>query len=91
MSSLHWCTSNVGDAELHLQGYSLFRNDRQTGVGGGVLLYISENLAAVPCKALNDVGFDDSLWCIIPPSNNDKLLVGVLHRDNNQWLLSIMK
>jgi len=61
-----WCTSNVGDAELHLQSYSLIRNDCQSGVGGGVLLYISENLAAVPCKALTDVGFDNSLWYVIP-------------------------
>ena len=62
-------------------------------MGGGVLLYISENLAAVPCKALNDVSFDNSLW---PLSTNDKLLVGVLYRapsssnDNNQRLLSII-
>jgi len=73
-----WCTSNVGDAELHLKGYDLFCNDRQSGVGGGVLLYISRDLAAVPCKALNDVGFDNSLWCVIPLSGNDKLLVGGL-------------
>jgi len=75
-----WCTSYVCDAELHLQRYSLFHNDRQSGVGGGVLLYISENLAAVPCKALNDVGFDNSLWYTISLSNNDKLLVGVVYR-----------
>ena len=42
-----WCTSDVGDAELHLQRYCLFRYDWQSGVGDGVLLYISENLATV--------------------------------------------
>ena len=85
----------MGDTELHLQGYNLFRNDRKSGVGGGVVLYIHKDLAAVPCKVLNDVGFDNSLWYTIPLSNNDKLLVGVLWApsssiDNNQRLLSIM-
>jgi len=31
----------------------MFRNDRQSGVGGGVLLYIHQDLAAVPCKELD--------------------------------------
>ena len=53
-------------------------------------------MAAVPCKALNDVGFDNSLWYTISVHNNDKLLVGVLYRapsssiENNQRLLSII-
>jgi len=91
-----WCTNDVGDAQLHLQGYNMFRNDRQSGVGGGVLLYIHQDLAAVPCKELNDVGFDNSLWYTISLPNNDELLAGVLYRapsssiDNNQRLLSII-
>jgi len=35
-----WCSDNISDAELHLQGYDLFRDDRLTGVGGGVALYV---------------------------------------------------
>ena len=91
-----WCNSEVGDAELHLQGYNLLRDDRQSGVGGGVMLYIHEELPAVPCKGLNDVGFDNSLWYTISLTNNDMLLVGVLYRapsssiENNQKLLSII-
>jgi len=56
-----WCTRNVGDAQLHLQGYNLFWNDRQT---------IHQDLAVVPCKALNDVGFDNLLWSTISLPNN---------------------
>ena len=29
-----WCSDNVSDAELHLQGYDLFCDDRLTGIGG---------------------------------------------------------
>ena len=57
-----WCNSDVGDAELHLQGYNLVHDDRQSGVGDSVMLYIHEELPVVPCKLLNDVGFDNSLW-----------------------------
>ena len=70
-----WCNSDVGDAELHLQEYNLFRDDRKSGIGGGVMLYIHEGLLAVPCKVLNDVGFDNSLWYTISLTDNDKLLV----------------
>jgi len=74
----------------------LFCNDRQSVVSGGVLLYIAQDLAAVPCKVMNGVDLDNSLWCMIPLPNNDKLLVEVLYRapsssfENNQWLLSII-
>ena len=44
------------------------------------MLYIHEELPAVPCRVLNDVGFDNSLWYTISLTNNDKLLVGVLYR-----------
>ena len=73
-----WCNNDVGDAELHLQGYNLFCDDHQSGVGGGVMLYIHEGLPAVLRKVLNDVGFDNSLWYTISLSDNDKLLVGAL-------------
>jgi len=42
-----WCTGDVGNAELHLQGYDLFHNDRSSGVGGGVMLYVHSELSAV--------------------------------------------
>ena len=74
----------------------MFRDDCQSGVGGGVMLYIHEGLPAVPCKVLNNVCFDNSLWYTISLTDNDKLLVGILYRapsssiDNNQKLLSII-
>ena len=70
----------MGDAELHLGGYSLFCNDRLTGPGGGVMLYVYSELSAVPCKVLNKVGFENSLWYLISLSTTDNLLVGVVYR-----------
>ena len=51
-----WCTNEVGDAELHLKGYDLFRNDCVCGVRGGLMLYVRLDLSAIPCSTLNDVG-----------------------------------
>ena len=91
-----WCSNTVGDVELYLQGYNLFRNDRILGPGGGVILYIHSDLTAVPCKVLNEVGFENSLWYLISLTLTDKLLVGVVYRSpsspdgNNQKLLTII-
>jgi len=59
-----WYNKEVGNAELHLQGYDLFRNDHVCGVGGGVMLFVRSDLSAIPCSTLNDVRFDNSTWCI---------------------------
>ena len=53
------------DAELYLNGYNFFHDDRQFGIGGGVLLYVHSLLFPVPCKVLSDVGFENSLWYLI--------------------------
>ena len=34
-----WCDSKITDAEISLPSYSVYRKDRSTGMGGGVLLY----------------------------------------------------
>ena len=61
-----------------------------------LLLYVHSELSPVPCVKLNEAGVDNSIWCTIPLSNTDKLLVGVVYRapssphDNNQRLLTII-
>ena len=43
-----WVSSSIRDAELALQGYDLFRQDRPVArEGGGVLLYVKSELNAV--------------------------------------------
>ena len=36
-----WATSEVSDAELKIDGFNLYREDRKGMKGGGLLLYIS--------------------------------------------------
>jgi len=70
-----WCNESVIDSEIHLDNYKLYRNDRKSGRGGGVLLYIHCSLFFTPCAALNEVGIEDSVWGTIELSD-DKLLIG---------------
>ena len=45
-----WATAEVDGAELGIGGYVLFRTDRSSTVerrGGGVLLYVREELSPV--------------------------------------------
>ena len=34
-----WLTENIADSFVTLRNYSLFRHDRKSGAGGGILLY----------------------------------------------------
>ena len=41
-----WANNDTTEAELGLEGYVMFRKDRMGRRGGGVLLYIQENIPA---------------------------------------------
>ena len=41
-----WANNDITDAELGLAGYVMFRKDRMGMIGGGMLLYIKENIPA---------------------------------------------
>ena len=44
-----WCNKTIVDAEIAIEGYSMFRLDKDTptGVGGGIILYVLDSLTAV--------------------------------------------
>jgi len=60
-----WCASSVENAELCLKSYNLFHDDRPSGIGGGVLFYLHSSLSATPCGTLSNVGFENSVWCLV--------------------------
>ena len=39
--------ANIGDGEINMNGYTVFRRDRKNRVGGGVLLYVKNNIKAI--------------------------------------------
>ena len=71
-----WCNKDVIDSEINIDGYTLYRKDRSGSKGGGVLLYVDNNLKSVPVNSLNLHTFNDAIWCEI---NVDSVDISVCH------------
>ena len=90
-----WATVDIKDAELSIDGYSMYRMDRKVTRGGGVVLYIKENLRSNIDNKMMSEQFQDSVWCSVK-TNEKTLLIGVCYRspqsskENNMKLLSVM-
>jgi len=88
-------TSYVNDAEISLDGFNLFRQDRQGRVGGGLALYISNRWKSSLCTDMMQQGFNESLWCTVS-TNQGSLLIGLFYRSptsdiiNNARLLTLL-
>ena len=78
-----WCSEDIQDAEIKLNNHSIHRGDKQSGKGGGVILYMLNSLRSLPCSALNSLEINDSVWCTITLSNNDLLLAELIYRSPN--------
>ncbi|MFZ2537776.1 MAG: endonuclease/exonuclease/phosphatase family protein, partial [Oscillospiraceae bacterium] len=73
-----WANENINDSEINFKGYTLFRNDRKNKVGGGVLLYVKNELASIRQEDVeNDI--NETVWCEIV-IENEKTLIGVCYR-----------
>lgn len=51
-----WLTDNILQSEVNLNGFTLYRKDRcrvRPGRGGGVMLYIRNDVKSVECHELN--------------------------------------
>lgn len=70
-----WRTDSVSDGELHLKGYNLFRADRKSSSGGGILLYLHESLSATLCVPFMDFDIDNALWCSVILEDKDDTII----------------
>ena len=74
-----WAWSQVLDSELLLQGYDIFRQDREVDrAGGGVLLYVRSTLNAV--KFIPKTHYPEHVWCCLLDSHQNQVHVGVCYR-----------
>jgi hypothetical protein len=82
-----WANEDIGDAELGIEGYDLFRHDRPTGnKGGGVLLYVKHSLSAVEFTPL--AKFPEQVWCSLKTKSGTELFIGVCYRSPSGWLFN---
>jgi len=87
---------NINDAELSLEGFNLYRIDRQDKRGGGLVIYVNSRLKSSLCTDIYSAGFEESLWCTIL-TDYGSLLVGLCYRSlssdsmNNDKLLELFE
>ena len=60
-----WATVQINDAELAVEGYNMFRVDRTSCKGGGLLIYVNDKLKSSVCTDMMNTEFKESLWCSI--------------------------
>ena len=82
-----WMHGTVNDAEVSMIGYRMFRKDREMNSaaskcrGGGVLLYIREDIVAVEVSSERDK-MNESVWVRINKEGreDDSVVIGVCYR-----------
>lgn len=78
-----WLHEGIGEAEIGIPGFTVFRRDRVIGMGGrqrggGVLLYVNNRVAAV--NVSDQVrGLNESVWVSIRGRKNKEVIVGVCY------------
>lgn len=92
-----WANEDIGNAELAIDGILMHRKDKAAdnrAKGGGVLLYVKEELRSYPTQHLTNEELQDSVWCKIE-SDGCPVIVGVCYRStsssrqNNDNLLNL--
>src|SRR2546425_11880170 len=63
-----WLYPEISDSEMSIDGYFLLRNDRNDAEkhrGGGVALYVHNDLNCVHRDDLYEQNFPETVWCNI--------------------------
>ena len=68
-----WCNSDIGDGEINLD-YNMFRSDRSESIVVGVLMYIHEDLPAIPCQEVIYLEIEESMWVSVKLNDKDTML-----------------
>lgn len=75
-----WCDDKSSPG---INGFSLFRHDRQTGTGGGVCIYVNNDLKCKESILMRDFPHSEQVWCEIIVGS-DTILLGCIYRPPNR-------
>ncbi len=81
-------TENTRDSALYLDGYSIHRRDRQGKGGGGVLVYVADNIAAIRRSDLEHP-LVECVWLEVKPKGCKAFLLCNIYRPpdaKDDWL-----
>ena len=77
-----WENKDIPDAELELEGYVMFREDRIGRRGGGVILYVKDTLPAYEVHLREDADSEEAIWCKLV-TGHKTVTMGVIYRCPN--------
>ena len=75
-----WTQAHIGDAEINVEGYDLFRKDRKTSRGGGCIIYTKKHLKITLIEDLTFNFESESVWCMCKTCDYE-LAIGVCYRN----------
>ena len=80
-----WAGEDIPDAELMLEGFDMYRRDRDTGNrGGGVLLYVKANLRSTEWQPKAD--YPEHVWCKVKDRMNREIKIGIIYKTGNKTI-----
>ena len=77
-----WLNIDIDDNEIELPGYSITRRDRSERTGGGVMIYIRENLVFNERNDLHNS--NEAIWIQVNRIRCKPLIIGCVYRPPNQ-------
>ena len=77
-----WLNKDIDDNEIELPGYSITRRDRSERTGGGVMIYIRENLVFNERNDLHNS--NEAIWIQVNRTRCKPLIIGCVYRPPNQ-------
>ena len=83
-----WLHNGIDDSELNFEGYTLFRTDRNNlfkQKGGGVALFIKDNLNPILCDNYSNANFPEAVFCSVNMVNSCTI-IGVVYRPPDSLL-----
>ena len=93
-----WLTENISASEYCLEGYTLIRKDRKDQIksrGGGLAMYVKDEITVLERDDLIEQLFPETLWCELN-FKGEKTLIGVFYRapdcliSNNEAMYSLI-
>ena len=72
------------EAKFEIDGFDCYKKHRLDGrKGGESMIYVNKELKSYPCREMENVQGDDTLWCWVKISGKDRILVGCIYRSSN--------
>lgn len=82
-----WLNESIPNGLISLHGYKVFRSDRLVGGGGGVAIYVKDNITCKVCSKTEQFDIIEHIFVEVS-SFGRKMLVGCVYRPNSSIAFS---